>query len=141
MHHRGCFSTAYTFLCTAISLHNSIYEDEDDVDALRPVNDFFPTEPILEPAADPLAITVEAPLAPAPSEPECHAGPAVDTSDRRWSPCTPSPSCWHALLDSIEFTSCTELVVAESKQAVHTLKECKVAAHNDHCKATLKLCD
>ena len=92
-------------------------EDDDNIDTSTTTDPSLPINPVLE-LANPPSITIEP---PPPAMPTPTATP--DPGPRRF-PHTPSPSRWRALLDSVEFTSHTNLAVAESKQAAQNLKEC-----------------
>ena len=119
-------------------------EDEDDVDDSTPTNTSLPLGPLLEPAGPTPTIVIDPPLPttlPDPAQmPAPDPTPTPEPGPRR-SPWSPSPSRWCALLDSVEFTSCTNLAVAESKQAAQNLKERRDATRDERRHASLELCD
>ena len=102
---------------------NPSVEDDNDIDTPMTTDPPLPINSVLE-LANPSSITVE----PPPAMPTPTAAP--NPGPRR-SPRTPSPSRWRALLDSVEFTSRTDLAVTESKQAARNLKEHQDTVHDE----------
>ena len=119
-------------------------EDEDDVDDSKPTNTSLPLRPLLEPAGPTPTIVIDPPLPttlPDPAQmPAPDPTPTPKPGPHR-SPRSPSPSRWRALLDGVEFTSRTDLAVAESKQAARNLKERQDATRDERRRASLELRD